>query len=82
MKWVNPFSTKPIKWSNTLKQFVGKNRQLFLSVFDSSENLGGASTTYLSLNDFIIGNVNTFNLQFMNLDFHILHTFVLENKTE
>ena len=49
---------------------------------NSSENLGGASTTYLSLNDFIIGNVNTFNLQFMNLDFHILHTFVLENKTE
>ena len=24
----NPFSANPIKWSNTLKQFVGKSRQL------------------------------------------------------
>ena len=25
MKWVNPLSTNPTKWSNTLKKFVGKS---------------------------------------------------------
>ena len=30
---VNPLSADPKKWSNTLKQFVGKSRQI-LSVFD------------------------------------------------
>ena len=31
-KWVNPFSVSPTKWSNTLKQFVGKSWQ-FLWVY-------------------------------------------------
>ena len=31
---VNPLSTNPTKWSNTLKQFVGKLRKNCLSVFD------------------------------------------------
>ena len=30
---LNPLSANPTKWSNTLKQFVGKADQLF-SVFD------------------------------------------------
>ena len=30
----NPLSTKFIKWSNTLKQFVGNLPTNFLSVFD------------------------------------------------
>ena len=31
---VNPLSTNPTKWSNTLKQFVGKLPTNCLSVFD------------------------------------------------
>ena len=31
---VNPLSTNPTKWSNTLKQFVGKLPTICLSVFD------------------------------------------------
>ena len=31
---VNPLSDNPTKWSNTLKQFVGKLPTNFLSVFD------------------------------------------------
>ena len=31
---LNPLSAKPTKWSNTLKQFVGKLSTNFLSVFD------------------------------------------------
>ena len=31
---VNPLSANPTKWSNTLKQFVGKLPTDFLSVFD------------------------------------------------
>ena len=32
--WVNPLSATPIKWSNTLKKFVGKLPTNFLIVFD------------------------------------------------
>ena len=31
---LNPLSANPTKWSNTLKQFVGKLQCVFLSVFD------------------------------------------------
>ena len=31
---INPLSTNPTKWSNTLKQFVGKLPTNYLSVFD------------------------------------------------
>ena len=31
---INPFSTNPTKWSNTLKQFVGNLLMNCLSVFD------------------------------------------------
>ena len=31
---VNPFSANPAKWSNTLKQFIGKLPTSWLSVFD------------------------------------------------
>ena len=31
---INPLSVNPTKWSNTLKQFVGKFPTDFLSVFD------------------------------------------------
>ena len=31
---LNPLSTNPTKWSNTLKQFVGKLPKNYLSVFD------------------------------------------------
>ena len=30
----NPLSANPTKWLTTLKQFVGKNRRIVLSVFD------------------------------------------------
>ena len=33
-KKINPLSANPTKWSNTLKQFVGKLPTSFLSVFD------------------------------------------------
>ena len=39
MAYLNPLSTKPTKWSNTLKQFVGNSRQVFLRVFDHSVGL-------------------------------------------
>ena len=31
-KSINPLSANPTKWSNTLKQFVGKSRQIVWSV--------------------------------------------------
>ena len=31
---LNPLSANPTKWSNTLKQFVGKSRRIVLTVFD------------------------------------------------
>ena len=31
---LNPLSAKPVKWSNTFKQFVGKLPTNCLSVFD------------------------------------------------
>ena len=31
---INPLRAKPTKWSNTLKQFVGKSQEIVLSVFD------------------------------------------------
>ena len=31
---INPFGANPTKWSNTLKQFVGKLPTNYLSVFD------------------------------------------------
>ena len=34
MDCVNPFSANPSKWSNTIKQFVGKLSTNCLSVFD------------------------------------------------
>ena len=34
VKVINPLSANPIKWSNTLKQFVGKLPTNCLSVFD------------------------------------------------
>ena len=48
MKWVkvcafgfNPLSANPIKWSNTLKQFVDKLPTNCLSVFDHYVGLKG-----------------------------------------
>ena len=32
--FINPLSANPTKWSNTLKQFVGKLRTKCLSAFD------------------------------------------------
>ena len=34
MRTINPLSTNPTKWSNTLKQFVGNLSTNCLSVFD------------------------------------------------
>ena len=39
MRVFNPLSAKFIKWSNTLKQFVGKLPTNFLSVFDHFSGL-------------------------------------------
>ena len=39
LKWVNPFSSKPTKWSNSLNRFVGKLQTNSLSVFDHFEGL-------------------------------------------
>ena len=36
---LNPLSTNPTKWSNTLKQFVGNLPTNCLSVFDHFEKL-------------------------------------------
>ena len=33
-EYIKPFSANPTKWSNTLKQFVGKLAKNCLSVFD------------------------------------------------
>ena len=32
--WVNPLSANPTKWSNTLKQFVGRSRRILWVCFD------------------------------------------------
>ena len=38
-KYFNPFRANPEKWSNTLKQIVGKLPTICLSVFDHFMNL-------------------------------------------
>ena len=38
-KYINPLSAKFIKWSNTLKQIVGKLPTICLSVFDHFSGL-------------------------------------------
>ena len=47
-KWFNPLSAKSIKWSNTLKQIVGKLPTTCLSVFDHFSGLAlkGLKTTF------------------------------------
>ena len=47
IKVLNPLSTNPIKWSNTLKQFVGKLLMNYLSVFDHFVNLALKGLKYL-----------------------------------
>ena len=39
-KFINPLSANTTKWSNTLKQFVGKLPTNYLSVFDHFVKLG------------------------------------------
>ena len=38
--YINPLKTNPVKWSNTLKQFVGNLSTNCLSVFDHFVRLG------------------------------------------
>ena len=40
----------PIKWSNTLKQFVGKSRRIVLSVFVHFVGLALKRLSFLDLN--------------------------------
>ena len=44
--YTNPLSANPTKWSNTLKQFVGKLPPNCLSVFDHFMNLELKRLTY------------------------------------
>ena len=44
--YINPLSANPTKWSNTLKQFVGKLPTNCLSVFDHFMNLELKGLTY------------------------------------
>ena len=55
---LNPLSTNPTKWSNTLKQFVGKLPTNCLSVFDHFvglvlKGLSGYYTNHLTEFDFL-----------------------------
>ena len=45
-EFVNPLSANPIKWSNTLKQFVGNLRTDCLSVFDHFVELALKGLTF------------------------------------
>ena len=45
-KHTNPLSAKFIKWSNTLKQIVGKLPTICLSVFDHFSGLAVKELTY------------------------------------
>ena len=45
---INPLSANPRKWSNTLKQFVGKLSTNCLSVFDHFVKLALKGLSYLS----------------------------------
>ena len=47
--YVNPSSANPTKWSNTLKQFVGKLPTICLSVFDHFVTLALKVLTNLHL---------------------------------
>ena len=49
---INPLSAKFIKWSNTLKQIVGKLPTICLSVFDHFSGLAlkGLKTIFKKLN--------------------------------
>ena len=52
---LNPLSTKLIKWSNTLKQIVGKLPTICLSVFD---HFSGLALKGLTSN--LISNLNAY----------------------
>ena len=49
INWVNPLSTNPTKWSNTVKQFVGKLSTNCLSVFDHFVKLAFKGLSALDL---------------------------------
>ena len=50
---VNPLTANPTKWSNTLKQFVGKLTTNCLSVFDHFVNLALKELTILAKNSIL-----------------------------
>ena len=47
MMRINPLSAKFIKWSNTLKEIVGKLPMICLSVFDHFSGLAFQGLTHL-----------------------------------
>ena len=49
----NPLRANPTKWSNTLKQFVGKLPTNYLSVFDHLVKLALKGLTNRSTSDFL-----------------------------
>ena len=51
---INPLSTNPTKWSNTLKQFVGKKPTNCLSVFDHFVGLALKGLNFDSLKPLLI----------------------------
>ena len=69
---LNPLSANPIKWSNTLKQFVGKLPTNCLSVFDHF------------VGQVLKGLINTFFiLDYQCLNFNSLNQFhKIRNKTD
>ena len=61
--YINPLSPNPIKWPNTLKQFVGKPPTNYLNVFGHFVNLALKGLTHSS----------TYHYQFAKLN--IMHIF-------
>ena len=57
----NPLNANPTKWSNTLKQFVGKHPTNRLNVFDHSERLAFKGLN-VPIRTYIILFVETQNL--------------------
>ena len=62
---LNPLSAKFIKWSNTLKQIVGKLPTISLSVFDHFSGLALKGLKNLLSNKFWVGFIYWFNAFFM-----------------
>ena len=76
LEYVNPLRTSPTKWSNTLRQFVGKLPTTCLSVFGHFVGLELKQVKFLT--ESTSGNILYINIVFITESFFTSKEFHLE----